>query len=173
MESWITQALPGAVAYAASLLGDREQANDVVQECVCRLLAHAARYDLPRDGRRLLFRSITNACINAANRDKNVLSLDDAGRATMDSQWELEDATAVDPALHAIADETHALIHAGLAALPIRQRSAMELWSLGYSADEIAEMLALTAGNVRVLIHRARAALARLLAESEARQERA
>jgi hypothetical protein len=95
LDSWITHALPGAVAYAASLLGDREKADDIVQECVCRLLLTAARYNLPRDGRRLLFRSITNACINAITRERGEMSLDEVGRASTNGKWELQDAAAM------------------------------------------------------------------------------
>lgn len=172
MESWITQALPGAVAYAASLLGDREKADDMVQECVCRLLLHAARYDLPRDGRRLLFRSITNACINVVTRERKTLSLDEVGRAALDGTWELEDVTATEPHMLAIAEETRELVHQGLSALPVRQRSAIELWSFGYSTDEIADMLSISAGNARVIIHRARKALEEFLGQHGLRQSR-
>ncbi|HEY4311068.1 MAG TPA: sigma-70 family RNA polymerase sigma factor [Pirellulales bacterium] len=163
MDSWITHALPGAVAYAASLLGNREKADDIVQECVCRLLLTAARYNLPRDGRRLLFRSITNACMNAISRERGEMSLDEVGRASTDGKWELQDAAAMVPPDLAIAEEMRKLVHLGLAALPVRQRSAIELWSFGYNTHEIADMLSLSGSNVRVIIHRARTAMAEFL----------
>ncbi len=159
MDSWITHALPGAVAYAASLLGDREKADDIVQGCVCRLLVHAARYDLQREGRRLLFRSITNVCINLVTRERPGVSIDELGRASLDGPWEFEDVTASEPSSLAITEEMRTLVHKGLSTLPIRQRSAIELWSFGYSAIEIADMLSMTAGNARVTIHRARKSL--------------
>jgi len=163
LDSWISHALPSAVAYAASLLGDREKADDVVQECVCRLLLAAARYDLPRDGRRLLFRAITNACINLVTRQRPELGLDEVGRASADGKWELEDTTAVLPPDLVIAKELKEIVNHGLAALPLRQRSAIELWSLGYSTAEMAEILELSHSNVRVIIHRARQAMAEFL----------
>ena len=171
MESWITQALPGAVAYAASLLGDREKADDIVQDCVCRLLVHAARYDLPADGRRLLFRSITNACINIVTRERPTMSIDELGRTSSHETWEFEDVTAIEPSSLVITEEMRTIVHNGLNALPIQQRSAIELWSFGYSATEIAEMLSISVGNARVTIHRATKALEEYLIAQGIRSE--
>ena len=64
-DAWVLSTLPRAVAYAAGLLHDRASAEDVVHDCYCRLLRRADVYDLPRDGTRLLFRAITNACIDS------------------------------------------------------------------------------------------------------------
>lgn len=163
MESWVSHALPGAVAYASSLLGDRTSGEEVVQDCVCRLLAHAARYDLPRDGRKLLFRSITNACINRRTRARKTLSLDSAPRDEQTGAWNLVDRAADSPPALAMAAELSAAIAEGLSKLPLRQRSALELSSMGYRADEIAEMLGVAPPHVRVLLFRARKAMAGLL----------
>jgi RNA polymerase sigma-70 factor (ECF subfamily) len=128
------------------------------------LLGHAARYDLPRDGRKLLFRSITNACLNLKSRDRHTQSLDQLGDHSADeSPLEIADITAADPAELVMADELREAIAAGLQTLPLRQRSALELASLGYTVAEIAEMLELRADHVRVLLSRARQALALLL----------
>jgi len=171
LSSWITQALPGAVVYAASLLGDRHKAEDVVQECVCRLLLHAARYDLERDGRKLLYRAITNACINHATRGRRDASLDEIGRGSDDGSWELHDSNTLAPPDLAIADETRETVRRGLATLPIVHRSAIELWSLGYSTEEIADMLSLSPGNIRVIIHRAKNALEIFLRGENVREQ--
>ncbi|MBX3415688.1 MAG: RNA polymerase sigma factor [Pirellulales bacterium] len=163
METWITLALPGAVAYATSLLGDRNRGEDIVQDCICRLLGHAARYDLPRDGRKLLFRAITNACINERTRGERTLSLDEQGRPPEGGTWELEDITAPTPSTLVLAEELRVTIAEGLQTLPIRQRSALELSSFGYRAEEIAEMLQVQSDHVRLLLFRARKAMAAFL----------
>ncbi len=162
MDGWIALALPGAVAYANSLVGDRTHAEDIVQECVCRLLFHAARYDLERDGRKLLFRSITNACINLHTRERKTVSLDDKGRAD-GAGWEVADRAAVPPPAAAMAEELRLAIAEGLTTLGVRYRAALELTSLGYETGEIAEMLGVTAENVRVLVFRARKSMAAFL----------
>lgn len=163
LESWITLALPGAIAYATSLLSDRGQGEDVVQDCVCRLLAHAARYDLPRDGRKLLFRAITNACINRQSRERKTVSLDGQGRSPRGGAWGVEDTTAPPPPEVVMAEELRAAIAEGLQMLPLRHRSALELSILGYDSDEIAEMLTVRPNNVRVILFRARKAMAKYL----------
>lgn len=167
LDSWIDLALPGAVAYAASLLGDRNKGQDVVQDCVCRLLGAAARYDLPRDGRKLLFRSITNACINVQTRTRETISIDDVGRLPEGGTWEMRDAAALEPPVLAMAGELRQAILNALQTLPLLQRSSLELSSLGYRADEIAEMLELKPEHVRVLLHRARKTMAALLSRAD------
>jgi RNA polymerase sigma-70 factor (ECF subfamily) len=163
LDGWIALALPGAVAYASSLLGDREQAEDIVQDCVCRLLAHAARYDLPRDGRKLLFRAITNACINRQTRTRKTLSLDEHGRQPGGGAWGVEDTAAIPPLALALADELRQAIGQGLQTLPLRHRCVLEVSSLGWGADEIGQMLDLQTQNVRVILFRARKAMATFL----------
>src|SRR5262245_52868090 len=78
---WVKAVAPRAVAFARSLVRSTDQAEDVVQECLYRLLRRAAQYDLERDGVRLLFRAITNLCINRATRDRELAGLgsDDGG----------------------------------------------------------------------------------------------
>src|SRR5262249_18335100 len=86
---WAAAVLPRAVAYARSLLRDRSQADDVVQECLYRLLRRADEYDLLRDGVKLLFRAVSNLCINKTVRDRSLASLDTGG--SEEGSIELED----------------------------------------------------------------------------------
>jgi RNA polymerase sigma factor (sigma-70 family) len=76
VRAWLAECLPRAMAYARSLVRDGNEADDLVQECVYRLLKRAGGYDLPRDGSRLLFRAITNECINRARRGRDVVGLE-------------------------------------------------------------------------------------------------
>ena len=66
--AWVLATFPGATAYAASLPRDREAAEDVVQECYCRLLEKADVYDLPRDGAKILYRGVVRATPTADQR---------------------------------------------------------------------------------------------------------
>jgi len=159
-DAWVLSTLPRAVAYAAGLLQNRAAAEDVVHDCYCRLLRKAGEYDLPRDGTRLLFRAITNACIDLSRARGPVGSYD---------QWEGNAGGAVDFADRAAAEPWRQLEHRelqeaigrGLDELPPTQRSAIELKSMGYSLQEIADAMGVTPSNVGVLIHRGRQALAR------------
>jgi RNA polymerase sigma factor (sigma-70 family) len=164
LEAWVLATAAEAVAYASTLLRNREAAEDIVQDCYCRLLGHADVYDLPRDGRKLLFRSITNACRNVRRRARPATRLD----ATDDGEdrgprLELVDDSAFPPVEIAIGAELERAIGEGLARLKLSQRAALELRSLGYSLEEVAEMLGVSANNARVLVHRGRVALAEYL----------
>ena len=56
--------------------------------------------------------------------------------------------------------ELERIVDEALARLPLTQRAALELKSLGQSLDEIAEALGVSASNAGVLVHRARQAVA-------------
>jgi RNA polymerase sigma-70 factor (ECF subfamily) len=163
LDAWVLETAPRAVAYASSLLRDRHQAEDVVQDCYCRLLARADKYDLLRDGQRILLRSITNACVNAATRGRRILSLNALGQAAEDGPWEWEDASADLPEARMMRSELQTAVGEALARLPVQHRAALELKSLGHTQQEIAEMLNISATYAGVLIHRARQMMALLL----------
>ncbi len=167
LEQWVLATAAQAVAYATSLLRDRDRAEDIVQDCYCRLLQKADVYDLPRDGRKLLMRSITNACINDRTRRRPIYRLYQTspnGDGSEEYDHDPADRSTAAPDAEAIGHELAESIAAGLARLPQRQRAALELRSLGYSQQEIAEILNLTLSHAGVLIHRARQAMAKYLA---------
>ena len=162
LNAWAARVIPRAVAYARTLLPRAADAEDVVHDVLCRLLGHS-EYDLVKDGEKLLFRSVTNACINRITRAHRTASLDTAGAG--DGSWiaSLPARRTPDPAELAIAGELREAVRHGLAALPPRQRAALELKSIGHSLKEIAHMLDLSVSNAGVLVHRARTQLAEFL----------
>jgi RNA polymerase sigma-70 factor (ECF subfamily) len=164
LDAWVLATAPRAVAYAASLLRDRSLAEDVVQDCYCRLLQKADVYDLPRDGGKLLFRAITNACINHNTRAHPVLSLDGFRDREDGMGWEVADRHTQEPAQVMVGRELRQAIAEGLAQLPVLHRAALELKSLGHSQQEIAQMLNVSPSHAGVLVHRARKSLAVYLA---------
>jgi len=167
---WVRSTLPRALGYAKALLRDPVSAEDVVQDCYARLLARAAHYDLPRDGLKLLLRSVTNACIDLRTRERALLSLDagadGASRALLSldagadgASLAVPDRGATDPHDAAVASELATRIEAAMAKLPLGQRAAIHLAALGYTLPEVAATIGTTHGNARVLVHRARKAL--------------
>jgi RNA polymerase sigma-70 factor (ECF subfamily) len=63
-----------------------------------------------------------------------------------------------------LAGETLAILLAGLRDLPPRQRAVVALRDVhGLSAEEVCDVLELSAGNQRILLHRGRARLRELL----------
>lgn len=164
LDAWILANAGRAVAYARSLLRNPSQAEDVVQDCLCRLLQKGDVYDLPRDGVKLLFRSITNACINLTTRHKPLMSLDATHEDGQGPRWEAADRHTLEPVGMLIYRELEEAVRQGLQTLPVQQRAALELKSLGHSQQEIAEMLEVSVSNAGVLVHRARQAMAEYLA---------
>jgi RNA polymerase sigma factor (sigma-70 family) len=164
LDAWILATAADAVVYATSLLRDRSAAEDVVQDCYCRLLAKAGVYNLPRDGRKLLFEAITNASINRLTRARPLLSLDTAGDDGESLHGAVADPEARSPERLAMNRELELAIGAALEELPPVQRAALQMKSLGHSLEEIGSALGVTSNHAGVLIHRARQTMARLLA---------
>ena len=156
--------LPRALGYASSLLRDRTLADDVVHDCYLRLLQKADVYDLLRDGTKLLYKAITNACIDRNHRER-VRAEPQRGRHR-ERVRALRSSTReqAGPLQIVIQKELEDAVEEGMAQLPVAQRAALELKSLGYSMQEIAEALGTSPSNAGVLVHRARKALAEWLA---------
>ena len=167
VRAWLVECLPRAVAYARSLVRDGNEADDVVQECVYRLLKRAASYDLPRDGSRLLFRAVTNECINRTTRGPDMLSLDAVDDDGQPLGSTLADPHADQPPDVVLTDELRRVLDEALDQLPVAQRAALELKSLGHSLEEIAEALSITANHAGVLVHRGRRAVRKRVAGYE------
>ncbi len=164
LDAWVLATAPDAVAYAASLLRDRSAAEDVVQDCYCRLLQKAGEYDLLRDGRKLLFAAVTNACFNRNSRTRPVVSLDAGGADGQGLHAVLGDREAVTPERVILRQELEQEIAAALGRLPEMQRAALEMKSLGHSLQDIGEALGISPGHAGVLVYRARQAMAKYLA---------
>jgi RNA polymerase sigma factor (sigma-70 family) len=158
LDEWVRRIAPRAVVYARSLLARPQAAEDIVQDVFCRLLEHR-EYDLLRDGEKLVFRSITNACINETVRRREVLSLDHQNADGAALYEEVPSAVAADPAEQAAGRDVLRAVGRELKALPPMQRAAVELKAMGRSLKEVAEALDVSLQNAAVLVHRGRKAL--------------
>jgi RNA polymerase sigma-70 factor (ECF subfamily) len=159
VNDWIVQSAPRALAYARTLVRNDAVAEDLVQDCFQRLLAKADRYDLRTDGTRLLFRAVTNACINWTQRRSPVVSLEQIPIDQRDGHV----SEVNGPLEKALLNELSGAIDAALAELPVEQRAAVELHAMGHAANDIAEALETTPGNARILLHRGRQRMAERL----------
>lgn len=158
LDRWIEETLPRALGYAMSLVPQRSDAEDLVHDCYMRLLSKSDVYDLPNDGVKLLFRSITHACINWQQRRPPVVNLDAAGKIAAGRSM-------ASPEQLAMYSELEVAVGEALSTLPVTQRAAVELRSLGHSLAEVAEILDITHANARVTLHRARQTLSDRLAK--------
>ncbi|HWA99666.1 MAG TPA: RNA polymerase sigma factor [Pirellulales bacterium] len=159
LDAWVLNTLPRAVRYAQSLLMNSSDADDLVHDCYCRLLQKSSRYDLARDGTKLLYRSITNACIDRARKVQRTVSIH-RGDDDESTDHMMIDTKSETPAAIVARRELNDAIGLALAGLPVEQRAALELKSMGYSLAEIAQAIEVSESNAGVLVHRARRAVA-------------
>jgi RNA polymerase sigma-70 factor, ECF subfamily len=160
VDAWIVATIQRALAYALTLVHNRTDAEDIVHDCYGRLLARAHLYDLPRDGSKLLFKAITNACINWTQRRAPEVGIHCAKQATGSDTLSLADKSAAEPVQQAMQQELKVAVEHALSELPVTQRAVIQLRCLGHSLIEVAEMLEITHDNARTLLHRGRSRMA-------------
>jgi RNA polymerase sigma-70 factor (ECF subfamily) len=168
LERWAQAVMPRAIAFARSLARNRSQAEDIVQESLYRLLRRAADYDLERDGVKLLFKAISNLCINQQTRARSLFSLD-SSISSDEAPFQVADREALRPDQVLQQRELEEAVQQALQRLPPLQRAAVELRALGMSKEEIGEVLQVSPTNAGVLVHRGRQALARELGMTTAK----
>ena len=151
--------VPRILGYAARLLGDRAEAEDVAQEAMLRLWRVAPDW---RQGEAKvttwLYRVTTNLCTDRLRmrQRRKVLALDDAP--------DIEDGAPAAETVLIEADRMVAL-DAALAALPDRQREAVVLRHIeGLTNPEIAAVMDIGVEAVESLIARGKRALSAILA---------
>ncbi|MFC2969848.1 RNA polymerase sigma factor [Acidimangrovimonas pyrenivorans] len=147
---------PRALGYAQRVLGDRAEAEDVVQEAMLRLWRMAPDW---RQGEAKvstwLYRVVANLCTDRLRKARTV---------GLDAAPEVEDGQPGAVARLEQADRVRAL-DAALAKLPERQRQAVVLRHLeGLSNPEIAEVMEIGVEAVESLTARGKRALAAALA---------
>ena len=142
--------------YAARFTGDRDLAEDIVQDTFVRLAERP-----PRDGthvRAWLFRVVTTIAIDLQRADQRRLRLvrEEPSRGPMG-------APPPDPQHEAERRDVQGRVHAALAELGERERSVLLMWEEGFAHREIAAAVGTTTGSVGTMIARSLEKLARQL----------
>ena len=146
--------LPAMLGLARRILGSAAEAEDVAQEALMRVWAHAPRWRPLALFRTWLTRVVVNLCLDRKRR----------------APWvELEAAgEIVDPAPGAAdkaeTDERERMVAAAVDKLPARQRTAIMLtYGDGMSNAEVAEVLDTSVSAVETLLVRGKQNLRRAL----------
>jgi RNA polymerase sigma-70 factor (ECF subfamily) len=148
--------LSRATMVARRLLGNVEDAEDLVQEAFIRALDRIATFDDTRAFAPWFFRLLINTGINA--RKARALRAAELDRGDYPSRDE-------SPLEMAEREELRERFVAALAALPPRQRLVVSMFEVdGLSTAEIAESLGISRETVRWHHHQARQALRHALA---------
>ena len=144
--------------YAQRLIGNLDESRDVVQFVFLRLCDQSPE----KIGDRLT-QWLYTVC---HNRALDVLRASGREKANGHAAWapstELKErgghsppyGRESDPADSAEEAELHAILRLLVAALPGGQREAIDLWSDGFSYQQIAEITSQKEGHIRVLVHR-------------------
>lgn len=142
---------------ALRLTGRPADAEELTQEVFVRAWEHRSDFDNPDHFRRWLRKVTVNLWLSDVRRRKP-LALDDEDGGGADQ--------LVDPrSRNAAATPAQRLdLERAIAALPTRMRAVFVLFDVyGYRHEEVGDLLELTAGSSKVLLHRARRRLKELM----------
>jgi RNA polymerase sigma-70 factor (ECF subfamily) len=143
----------GVWAYLARITGDRQQADDLLQETYYRFLRAAATHESEEHRRNSLYRIATNLARDVRRRSL-VRPIDAVGH-------DIERVSTTDLAG---ASDNQTDVNRALARLKPRERAILWLaYAEGNSHREIAEVLGLRPSSMKILLFRARRKLAELL----------
>jgi RNA polymerase sigma-70 factor (ECF subfamily) len=149
----------------------RAVAEEVVQEAWIGLLRGLDRFEGRSSLRTWLYRIVVNRAISTGLHESRQVPVEDdeleadGGAFTRDGWWVTPPTHWADEAVDRLAARDAApRILAVIAQLPTAQRRVVTLRDVeGLSGVEVCEILGITEGNQRVLLHRGRARVRRLL----------
>jgi RNA polymerase sigma-70 factor (ECF subfamily) len=150
----------GLWAYLARVTGDRQLADDLLQETFYRFLRAAATYDNETHRRNSLYRIATNLARDAYRRSLARAAAIPAG----------DDIERVPSGQDAAATERTADFTRAMSRLKPRERAMLWLaYAEGASHREIADVLGVRPTSLKIMLFRARRKLAELLGRGPAR----
>lgn len=150
-------------AYLRRVSGDEALAEDLLQESYIRFLNNPPRSDHPPARRAYLFTLAANLLRDHWRRERPWSWVPWRKEAGEDPGF--PDEPACDRPLPDRMNEDRQAIHLGFQSLSPRQRSLLWLaYAEGFSHRELARVFGISEGSVKVLLHRARARMAKALA---------
>jgi RNA polymerase sigma-70 factor (ECF subfamily) len=139
-------------SYLSRITGDRQQADDLMQETFYRFLRASSHYESDAHRRNALFHIATNL-VRDSRRRAPMLPLPDSHHASLQADGDLAQRTQ-----HR-TDLQRAMAH-----LKPRERALLWMaYAQGESHRDIAERLGLKSGSIKLLLFRARRKMAVLL----------
>lgn len=148
------------VAYR--MVGQKEEAEDLVQEVFIHLYQKIGRFDPTKKFKPWLYRVAVNTCISRLRRKQKVvfLSFDDALAGNLETNA-IRDTS---PDKNIEMQDLQREVHQAVLEMPENYRAMIILrYQLDLTNPEIAEVLGITKENVEVRMHRAHKNLRRIL----------
>jgi RNA polymerase sigma-70 factor (ECF subfamily) len=165
----------GLLRLARSFVSTNDSAAEVVQETWLAVIQGVGRFEGRSSLKTWVYRILVNTAKRRGVQEKRTIpwsslpAAEDEGPTVdparflgpghpYEGHWREFPAPWPTPEPAALADEIRTVVSAALARLPDRQRIVITLRDVeGYTSDEVCSMLDITAGNQRILLHRARA----------------
>ena len=167
---------PAMVRVAQTYVPSRAVAEEVVQETWIAVLRGIDGFEGRSTLKTWIFRILANVAMRRGERESRsvpfsaLAAAEDTGEPSVDpdrflpadhelfpGHWSLSPTRWPTPEEGLLAGETREVIARAIEALPKAQRTVIALRDVeGWSSDEVCEALEITAGNQRVLLHRAR-----------------
>lgn len=149
----LLEAAPSLRAFAISLTGQAEKADDLVQDTLMRAWAHADSFQEGTNLKAWLFTILRNSFASQYRKRKR--EVEDA-----DGEMAAQLSTPAEQEGHVSLDD----LKSALSKLPEEQREAVLLvGASGFSYEEAAEICACAVGTVKSRVNRARLRLAQLM----------
>jgi len=159
----LVAAIPNMRAFAISLCGNRDRADDLVQEALVKAWNNLDSFEVGTNLKAWLFTILRNAYFSELRKTK---------REVADSDGALAARVAVHAEQHAHLDLTD--LNRALGELPADQREALILVGAeGFSYEDAAHIAGCAVGTVKSRVNRARTKLAELMSSPEEVAERA
>jgi RNA polymerase sigma-70 factor (ECF subfamily) len=146
-------------SFSMRVCGQREDAEDTMQEVLVKSIAYLPRFDSPKALLVWLYKVAKNRCLMNRRRSKFAPKQEFSLEELMPDRSELErlSAGSINPEAFAIRSEEAGRLRAAIQRLPAPYRIVLVLRDMeGLTDEEVAEITGLRPGTVRVRLHRAR-----------------
>lgn len=149
---------PPLLNFINRIIGDRDRAEDLLQETFLRVFRHLARYRPQARFSTWVYRIATNLCYNElrARRRHRLVSIDGSERARIESSLSGSGRQSDDPHALVVLDEEVRRVEEAIRSLPENERIVLVLRFYNeHTYAEIAEILACPLGTVKSRLHAA------------------
>ncbi len=146
-------------SFSMRVCGQREDAEDTMQEVLLKSVAQLPRFDSPKALAVWLYKVAKNRCLMSRRRSKFAPQADLSLEELMPDRKELEQmgSEGINPEAFAIRGEEAGKLREAIQKLPAQYRIVLVLRDMeGLTDEEVAEITGLRSGTVRVRLHRAR-----------------
>jgi RNA polymerase sigma-70 factor, ECF subfamily len=152
-------------SFSMKVCGHPEDAEDTMQEVLSRSVGHLAKIQTPQQMAVWLYTVTRNRCWRMRRKSShapaNMLSLDELMPDNEELGRLLEDS-AVGPEGNLLAAEQHHLLHQAILRVPPTLRIVLVLHDMEeLTTEQVAQVLSLQQGTVRIRLHRARLSVRR------------